>query len=117
LRKTPVKKYTEEEFRILASQGTIKSERSKTVRKIASKKTEYKIEKNIPIPSSNKSLHFPLTEMEIGDSFLISLSKRAAIRNAIARLQKKSKDYKFVTRTVSGRGRKGKQLRVWRIDT
>ena len=117
MRKTPIKKYTKEEFRILANQGTAKGKHSKTVKRITSKNTEYKIEKNIPIPPSHKSSHFPLADMEIGDSFLISLSKVAAIRNAITRLQKKSKDYKFVTRTVSGRGRKGKQLRIWRVDT
>ena len=115
MRKTPVKKYTEEEFRILANNGSIENKRSRTVKTSVEKDVKYKIEKNIPIPLTHKGCRFPLTEMEIGDSFLISLSKKAVIRNAITRLQYKSKEYRFVTRTVSGRGRLGKQLRVWRV--
>ena len=78
--------------------------------------TAYKIEKNIPIPTTSMPMKYPLLEMEIGDSFAAAYSERVYIRSAIARTQKlTNKEYRFCTRTIVGRGRAGKQVRVWRI--
>ena len=76
--------------------------------------TTHKIDKNVPIPNYN--MHkYPLHELQVGDSFVVPLSEKKHVRSAIGRAHIKNENLRFLTRTVSGRGRAGKQMRVWRI--
>ena len=77
--------------------------------------TEYKLERGVPIPEYSRTWQFPLLNMEIGDSFVIPLSKLKSLRNSITRMHRKNDSLRFITRTVHGRGRAGKQTRVWRV--
>ncbi len=64
----------------------------------------YKIEKDVPIPGPSK---YPLSQLKIGDSFLVPKDEYAGLRSAI---QKSQREYnvRFVTR------RDGDCIRVWR---
>ena len=77
---------------------------------------DYKIEKDVPIPEYRKVSRYPLLHMEVGDSFTTPVSEIKQVRSAITRTHRiTNQAYKFLTRTVHGRGRTGKLLRVWRI--
>ena len=108
-RTTTLRKYTAKQAHALMN-GDV------PVTKKAVEPSEYKIEKNVPIPSSVRRLvKFPLVKLEVGDSFVVPLKEAQSLRSAIARTHKLTEDkMRFVTRTVTGRGRAGKQLRVWR---
>jgi len=110
LRKTTVKKYSKTDFeRFMNSQP-------QTTTKSTTKVHGYKIEKDIPIPEYRKVSRYPLLHMEVGDSFTAPISEVKQVRSAITRTHKvTNKTYKFLTRTVHGRGRTGKLLRVWRV--
>ena len=79
--------------------------------------TDFHIEKGVPIPEFHGLSKFPLLNMEIGDSFVAPLSDKKALQNAITRIHKRNRTFKFITRTVNGRGRAGRQTRVWRVQT
>ena len=84
--------------------------------KTTTKENGYKIEKNVPVPEFRKVSRYPLLHMEVGDSFTAPISEVKMVRSAIGRTHRlTNKAYKFITRTVHGRGRTGKLLRVWRI--
>ena len=84
----------------------------------ATVETKYKVEKNVPIPEHRKNAKYPLLSMEVGDSFAAPVTEAKNIRSAIGRLQRTtSRAYHFITRTVTGRGRAGKQIRVWRTTS
>lgn len=69
--------------------------------------TEYKIEKNIPIPASRSK--YPFNKMEIGESvffeYVFGLKARSAA-DSYGRAHKK----RFVSRKVES------GLRVWRVE-
>ena len=76
----------------------------------------YKVEKNVPIPEYRKVSRYPLLHMDVGDSFVVPLNETKMVRSAINRTHRvTNKTYHFLTRTIHGRGRAGKQLRIWRI--
>ena len=84
--------------------------------KTTTKENGYKIEKNVPVPEFRKVSRYPLLHMEVGDSFTASVNEAKQVRSAITRTHRlTNKAYRFITRTVHGRGRTGKLLRVWRI--
>lgn len=77
-----------------------------------------KIESGIPIPKSRLSLYHLLSEMKVGDSFLIPRDPdvhirvqqcRASVATNGFRRRNNKLDAKFVTRTVDV------GVRVWRV--
>ena len=66
------------------------------------------IEKNIPIPQSNK-FSYPFDKMAVGDSFIITRDKTSTIQWAIQRYKSLHKGTAFITRKEQD-GR-----RVWRV--
>ena len=93
------------------------SNQNHTETKTTTKENGYKIEKNVPVPEFRKVSRYPLLHMEVGDSFTAPISEAKQVRSAITRTHRlTNKAYKFITRTVHGRGRTSKLLRVWRID-
>lgn len=68
--------------------------------------SEYKIEKDVPIPPKNagRGSKYPFPEMEVGDSILVELKQSSA-----ATLTRAIPDMKFATRKVEG------GTRIWRI--
>lgn len=66
----------------------------------------YKIEKGIPLP--DRSVDFPMDEMEISDSFLVNDMAIPTVRTIVSRKAKKIKDKEFRTAVVQG------FVRVWR---
>ena len=110
MRKTTVKKYSKTDFeRFMNSQPRVEN-------KATAKTNGYKIEKDVPIPEYRKVSRYPLLHMEVGDSFTTPISEIKQVRSAITRTHRvTNKAYKFLTRTVHGRGRTGKLLRVWRV--
>ena len=110
--------YTKDDFekfiktQNLASNGTAKV--TGKVRTITH--TPYKIEKDVPIPTFRKISRYPLRDLKVGDSFVVPVNEAKVIRSAINRVHRTTKKtFHFITRTVNGRGRAGKQLRVWRV--
>ena len=79
--------------------------------------TTFHIEKGVPVPEYHGISKFPLLDMAIGDSFVAPLSDKKALQNAITRIHKRNRTFKFITRTVNGRGRAGRQTRIWRVAT
>jgi len=77
---------------------------------------KYKIEKNVPIPDSQK--RYPLAEMEIGDSFLVPIvdNKYMATRNrlnpAFSKFKKSDSPRKYLTKRTDD----GNDIRVWRVE-
>ena len=67
-----------------------------------------KIEKNIPIPSSNR-ISLPFNEMKIGDSFFVKSGKTTTVQWAVQRYKSLHKGTAFITRKEQD-GR-----RVWRV--
>ena len=115
MRKTTVRKYTTKQAHALMNGKTTSISRKKVTKNIEHTRS-YKIEKDIPIPRRAALCKYPLYDMEIGDSFVIPLSEKAPLRNALYRAHKSGRGFRFITRTVNGRGRAGKQVRVWRIS-
>lgn len=73
----------------------------------------FKIEKNIQIPPlRGASKKYPLSEMEIGDSFLVPCDKEDAdaVRNRVTQNFYSIRPKRFTGRVVEG------GVRVWRID-
>lgn len=66
-----------------------------------------KIEKGMPIPTSNKST-YPFREMKIGDSFFVSSDKENSMRVCAYGFSRGGK-IKFTTRKVDG------GTRCWRV--
>tara|TARA_R110002051_G_scaffold210734_1_gene276180 strand:+ start:97 stop:507 length:411 start_codon:yes stop_codon:yes gene_type:complete len=111
LRKTTVKKYSKTDFERFMNSG-----QNHTETKTIAKENGYKIEKNVPVPEFRKVSRYPLLHLEVGDSFTAPVSEVKMVRSAITRTHRiTNKAYKFITRTVHGRGRAGKLLRVWRV--
>tara|TARA_R110002020_G_scaffold23434_1_gene77905 strand:- start:1065 stop:1409 length:345 start_codon:yes stop_codon:yes gene_type:complete len=111
LRKTPVKRITVKELETL-KQMPVSSKLEKKVKKTVTT-TMHTIEKNIPIPNHIMQ-KYPLHDLEIGDSFVVPMAESKNVRSAIGRIHSKNENLRFVTRTVIGRGRAGKQMRIWR---
>lgn len=74
--------------------------------------SDFKIDKNIPVPSINSPRHNGLTAafvgMEIGDSIFIDGGKRETV-GARLNYAKLKCSHKFTLRTVDG------GVRIWRI--
>lgn len=72
----------------------------------------YKIQKNIPIPAKKpqgRKQVYPFARMEVGDSFVVPLSKSKSLASSINKYAK-SLGMKFTRRVL------GKEVRVWRIQ-
>lgn len=110
MRKTPVKRITVKELKTLEKMP-VNSKLEKIVKKTTT--TMHTIEKNIPIPNHIMQ-KYPLHDLEIGDSFVVPMAQSKNVRSAIGRIHSKDENLRFVTRTVIGRGRAGKQMRIWR---
>jgi len=65
-----------------------------------------KIEKNVPVPSYAGK--YPLSQMEIGDSFVVNSSEAKCLRSTVAQYSKKESK-KFLTKTIDG------NVRAWRV--
>jgi hypothetical protein len=73
--------------------------------------TDYKIEKDIPIPSTKQvGKKYPLVTMDLGDSFVMPLVDRNSLTAATNYLRKSGDNKKFTTRRISET-----EMRVWRI--
>lgn len=72
----------------------------------------YKIQKGIPIPVGDwKKDQYPLAEMEIGDSFLVTFAEdKTFTRKPITDFEKLNPLFKFLVKKAGL-----KQYRVWRI--
>ena len=118
-RKTTVKRYTKGDFERYMTTGVTPAGIHNGVAKIVHKTndTTFHIEKGVPVPEYHGISKFPLLDMAIGDSFVAPLSDKKALQNAITRIHKRNRTFKFITRTVNGRGRAGRQTRVWRVQT
>ena len=120
-RKTTVKRYTKSDFERFMTTGKtppgIHTNGQKPLVVQHTTNTIFHIEKGVPIPEYHGTSKFPLLDMEVGDSFVAPLSDRKALQNAITRIHKKNRTFKFITRTVNGRGRAGRQVRIWRVLT
>ena len=115
-RTKPVKRYTKSDFERFMNTGQApKGIHNGAPKVVTHTHTKYDIEKGVPIPEYFRVSEFPLLDMEVGDSFVAPLHKIKALRNAINRIHKRNETFKFITRTVTGRGRAGKQTRVWRV--
>jgi hypothetical protein len=71
--------------------------------------SQFVIEKGIPIPEKKDS-PYPFMEMEVGDSFSVTVATAAEDARFRSKVNKKRENRKFICRKV-GEG----QLRVWRI--
>jgi hypothetical protein len=71
-------------------------------------KTTYKIEKGIPItiPSHSVTI-YPFKAMNVGDSFLVPLSKKNSVRTSASNYTKRHPGFKMVSRRAPG------GLRCW----
>lgn len=67
---------------------------------------EIKIEKGIPL---KKMAKYPFAEMEVGDSFSISIESRTKISSAVTNYKLMNPEKDFATRRVNEN-----TLRVWR---
>lgn len=67
---------------------------------------EYKIEKNIPIPTGT----FPIAKMEVGDSFLMPTNRYGSLQSANKKFREQG--WRFRTRKTEN----PEVMRVWRID-
>ena len=106
-RTTVVRKYTANQaHKLMNGEDSVKTPEKNHV---------YKIENNIPIPKHQRQHKYPLFELLVGDSFVVPMSEANYVRAAIGRAHRTNKAFRFITRTVVGRGRAGKQVRVWRI--
>ena len=116
--KTTTKQYSKADFeRFIQTQNLTSNGTAKVTGKVkAITHTSYKIEKNVPVPTFRKISRYPLRDLKVGDSFVVPVSEAKVIRSAINRVHRTTKKtFHFITRTVNGRGRAGKQLRVWRV--
>ena len=68
---------------------------------------DYKIEKNIPIPSTKKKRTYPFESMQVKDSFYADISINHA--TALARYWAKKLDTAYTCRS------EGNGARIWRI--
>lgn len=116
--KTTTKQYSKADFeRFIQTQNLTSNGTAKVTGKVkAITHTPYKIEKDVPIPAFRKISRYPLRDLKVGDSFVVPISEVKMIRSAINRVHRTTKKtLHFITRTVNGRGRAGKQIRVWRV--
>lgn len=79
--------------------------------------TMFKIE-NIPFGNGNKSTvnpyaQFPLSALKVDQSFVVPLSMKKLVRNAVQSAKRKHTSKDFRTKTV--RVRRAKKVRVYRI--
>ena len=116
--KTRTKQYTKDDFeRFIQTQNLTSNGTAKVTGKVRTiTHTPYKIEKNVPMPTSRRLSRYPLRDLKVGDCFVVPISEVKMIRSAINRTHRVTKKVlHFITRTVNGRGRAGKQIRVWRV--
>ena len=69
----------------------------------------YKIEKDVQLPNKSAGEKYPLSEMQVGDSFLVGDEKANAVRVAVHHRQR-GLNAKFIVRKVDG------GYRCWRIE-
>lgn len=69
--------------------------------------SNYKIEKNIPVPDRGRRARYPFSQMEVGDSVLIADIDRSS---QLASYWQHLRPKRFVSRKVDG------GIRVWRLE-
>ena len=86
------------------------------------KEFDYKIEKDIPIPSVGKKSTIPkyklllrtLSKMEVGDCITMPRVRRAVLADSLYRIHSQQevgmKDWRFTIRTIA------QTIRVWRVQ-
>ena len=113
MRKTEVKRYSKKDFeKFMNTQNTTSNKTTQHTNHTS----DYKVEKNIPIPH-HRIHRYPLLDLKVGDSFVVPINETKHVRSAIGRVHRNNIALSFVTRTVNGRGKAGKQLRVWRVTS
>ena len=70
---------------------------------------EFEIEKNVPVPVTEKNRKYPINKLEVGESFFIPDVKLPKMYNAISYHKFKYPDTNFKCRSMDG------GVRVWRI--
>lgn len=70
----------------------------------------YQIEKSVPVPALSTRIHYPFSQLEVGDSFLVPEAdkKKAASVRACASSFAKKNGWKLTCKQSDG------GLRVWR---
>lgn len=80
---------------------------------------EIKIEKGIPIPQNNvgRNAQYPLSEMEVGDSFFVPAKgkKESTLRQISSGGNTRYKPKKFIYRTEPPNAEVINGIRIWRI--
>jgi hypothetical protein len=71
--------------------------------------SEYKIEKNVQIPSAHSPTKYPFDKMEPGDSFSFPIEKATSLRNSAYSYAKNHAGTKFMVKV-------GRDLRCWRVS-
>ncbi len=75
--------------------------------------SEYKIEKNVPLPTPSHK--YPFASMEVGDSFLVTDDPTNRVRSAAQAYKayrgRRQEVIRFKTKTMED-----KSIRVWRIE-
>lgn len=73
--------------------------------------SEIKIDKDVPLPAlPGPKKIFPFPDLEVGDSFAVSLKQRNSARQGMHREHRKGHGKRFVSRAIDG-----KTCRFWRI--
>lgn len=76
--------------------------------------SDFKIEKQVPVPKSYRQHKYPFADMEVGDSFFVPEDDGGnRVRDRVAPAANgygKPRGWKFTTRTVEG------GARCWRIE-
>ena len=78
-------------------------------------KSNFCIEKNVPLPPARACTKYPFGDMEVGDSFLVACTddQRRAVLTRVgvaANSHRRRHGRRYSSRTVSG------GIRVWRIE-
>ena len=69
----------------------------------------FEIEKNISLPDLGTNSKYPLADLEIGDSFVVTIGERAAVARACwARKHGSSNNWNYTSRKCDG------GVRFWR---
>lgn len=76
-------------------------------------KSKFVIEKNVPLPVRNTIPDFPLEEMQVGDSFVVTVTtdrERSSVRQRLSRYQVRNRPIRFSTISLNPR-----TVRVFRV--
>lgn len=69
----------------------------------------FDIDKEVPIPEPDRVTDYPLTKLEVGDSFVFPLEKRASVQSLVSGLKRNGFGV-FTIKKISDT-----ECRVWRV--